>query len=58
MPADSEKSSFEDTIAHPGQRESFQSVEAHAREVLRERGLSEDEIDVELGRAHRDDLID
>jgi hypothetical protein len=35
-------------------RESFVQAEAHAREVLRVRGLSEAQIEIELRRAKRD----
>ena len=40
--------------AHPGFRESFEAVTANARDVLRERGLSDDQIEMELSRSHRD----
>jgi hypothetical protein len=40
--------------AHPGFRESFEAVAANARYVLRERGLSDDQIEMELSRSHRD----
>ena len=42
------------TSPHVGKRKSFLAVEARAREVLRERGLTEAQIDAELKRAKRD----
>lgn len=46
----------QDHVAHPGERESFAIAEAAAREILRERGLSDDQIDAELSRAHREEI--
>ena len=43
-------------IARPGLRESFVQAEAQAREVLRARGFSDAQIDVELRRAKREQL--
>lgn len=43
----------EGAIAHPGRRASFEKAEAKAREVLRERGFSEEQINAELKRAKR-----
>jgi hypothetical protein len=40
-------------IANPANRESFMTVEAKAREVLRERGLTEEQIEVQLRLAKR-----
>lgn len=45
-------------MAHPGQRDSFLAVEAQAREVLRERGFSDEQIEAELARGQRYDLDD
>jgi hypothetical protein len=39
--------------AHPALTESFRQIEGLARDVLREQGLSEDEIYFELTRAQR-----
>jgi hypothetical protein len=43
-------------IARPGLRESFQQAEAHAREILRARGFTEAQIEIELRRAKREQL--
>jgi hypothetical protein len=39
--------------AHPGRAKSFLTIEAKAREVLKERGLSEPEIQAELHKKKR-----
>jgi hypothetical protein len=41
------------TLPKFGKRKSFKDVEAKAREVLREKGLSEAQIKIELGRVKR-----
>ena len=43
-------------VARPGLRLSFEQAEAQAREVLRSRGLSDAQIDIELRRAKREQL--
>jgi hypothetical protein len=43
-------------IARPGMRVSFEQAEAQARDVLRARGFSEAQIDVELRRSKREQL--
>jgi hypothetical protein len=43
-------------IARPGLRQSFDQAEAQAREVLRARGFSEAQIEIELRRAKRTQL--
>jgi hypothetical protein len=43
-------------IARPGQRDSFIRAEAHAREVLRARGFSREQIERELQRVKREQL--
>ncbi len=43
-------------VARPGLRISFEQAEAHAREVLRARGLSEEQIERELRRSKREQL--
>jgi hypothetical protein len=43
-------------VARPGQRMSFDQAEAQAREVLRSRGFSEAQIDIELRRVKREQL--
>ena len=45
----------EDHVAHPGERESFAIAEAAAREILRQRGFTDEQIESELSRAHRED---
>jgi hypothetical protein len=47
------KRSPEGAVARPGQWKTFADVEARARELLREHGYSEAEIDAELNRAKR-----
>lgn len=47
----------EATTVHPGFRDSFARIEAQAREVLREQGFSEAQIDVELNRSKGDDSL-
>jgi hypothetical protein len=42
------------TSPHVGKRKSFEEVEAKAREVLRQRGLTEAQITRELQRAKRE----
>ena len=42
-------------LAHVGRRNSFMQAEKAAREVLRQRGYSEEQIDRELRRARRKD---
>ncbi|HVY87633.1 MAG TPA: hypothetical protein VG942_02100 [Hyphomonadaceae bacterium] len=54
MPNKQKREPRKPQTAHPGFRESFEAVAANARDVLRERGLSDDQIDAELSRAHRD----
>jgi hypothetical protein len=44
----------ESFVAHPGHKKSFLLAEARAREVLRERGMSERQIEAELLRRRRD----
>jgi hypothetical protein len=44
----------EPSTAHP-RRESFAMIEAKAREILRERGFTDEMIEVELKRARRYD---
>jgi len=44
--------------ARPGLLESFQQIAAKAREVLRERGFSEAQIEAELQRSKRLSLDD
>ena len=39
--------------AHPGRAKSFLTIEEKAREVLRDRGLSEPEIEAELHKKKR-----
>lgn len=46
----------ERNVAHPGERKSFQRAEAKAREVLRERGFNDKQIDAELNRPYRTPL--
>ena len=46
----------ESGIARPGLRVSFEQAEAHAREVLRTRGFSDEQIEIELRRAKREQL--
>jgi hypothetical protein len=41
--------------AHPGRKKSFDEVEAQARDVLRERGFTEKQIEAELKQAKRDE---
>lgn len=43
--------------AHPGRRKSFDLVEQQAREVLRERGYSDEQIQSELKRIRREDPL-
>jgi hypothetical protein len=43
-------------IASLGQRESFIQAEATAREVLRARGFTDEQIEIELRRAKREQL--
>jgi hypothetical protein len=50
--------SLETALAHPGLRESFLAIVAKAREILRERGLTEDQIEAELNRAKREERFD
>lgn len=45
----------EDHVAHPGERESFAIAEAAAREILRQRGLTDEQIESELSRSHREE---
>jgi hypothetical protein len=40
-------------LAFPWLKKSFARIEAQARKVLRERGLTEDQIEAELHRAKR-----
>ena len=43
---------------HIGKRKSFEKAEAEARKLLQERGMSEDQIEVELNRTKREQLDD
>jgi hypothetical protein len=43
-------------VARPGLRVSFDQAEAQAREVLRGRGFSEEQIEKELRRTKREQL--
>jgi len=43
-------------VARPALRVSFEQAEAQAREVLRARGFSEAQIEIELRRAKREEL--
>ena len=45
---------IQSAVAHPGQLKSFQIAEAKARQVLRERGLNESQIQSELQKIRRD----
>jgi hypothetical protein len=54
----SSSSPEEPSIAHPGQRESFVVIEAKAREILRERGFDDHQIDAELNRRRREERLD
>jgi hypothetical protein len=54
MPDDARpKSSSRSAVAFPWLKKSFARVEAQARKVLRERGLSDAQIEAELHRARR-----
>ena len=43
-------------VARPGQRLSFEQAETQAREVLRSRGFSDAQIEIELRRVKREQL--
>jgi hypothetical protein len=53
MAGDQRTQSPKSAIAAPWRKKSFARVEAQARKVLRERGLSDTQIEVELHRAKR-----
>lgn len=51
-----EGSPSEPNAARPARSTAFQQVEAHARNVLREKGLSDNQIEIELHRVKRSEL--
>jgi hypothetical protein len=53
-----EVSRTQETAAHPGLFESFAAIEARAREILRERGYTDQQIENELNRPKRANLDD